>query len=383
MSEAYRLSGFSFRRSWAILGKEFIQLRRDKVTLRMIIMIPIMQLLLFGYALNTDPKHLPAVTLVQDHGQIVRSFLAGLENSDYFSIVYEAQSEEEALELLRQGKAQFIINVPENFSRRLVRGESPEILVQADATDPVATSGALGALSGILDGVAQKDFKGPLAFLKARHPAIDLRLHRMYNPEGFTRYNIVPGLIAIILTMTGIMMTALAITRERERGTMENLLAMPVRPMEVMAGKIAPYVIIGYIQSFIVVAVAKFLFDIPIIGSLWLLSLALLFFITCNMALGFTLSAAAQNQTQALQMSTMVTLPSIMLSGFLFPFHGMPFWAQVIGEIIPATHFIRIARGILLKGNGPGEIWPDLWPMLLFMAAVTFIAMKRYRRTLD
>jgi ABC-2 type transport system permease protein len=378
-----KTSVFSFRRSWAILGKEFTQLKRDKVTLRMIVMIPIMQLLLFGYALNTDPKHLPAVALIQDHGLAVRSFLAGLENSDYFSIVYEAQSEEEALELVRRGKAQFIINVPENFTRQLVRGERPEILVQADATDPVATSGALGALSGIIDSIEQKDFKGPLAHLKASPPAIDLRLHRMYNPEGFTRYNIVPGLIAIILTMTGIMMTALAITREYERGNMENLLAMPVRPMEVIAGKIVPYVIIGYIQSFIIVAVAKFLFDTPIIGSLWLLSLALLFFITCNMALGFTLSTAAQNQTQALQMSTMVTLPSIMLSGFLFPFHGMPLWARVIGEIIPTTHFIRIVRGILLKGNGPGEIWPDLWPMLLFMVMVTFIAMKRYRRTLD
>ena len=343
----------------------------------------IMQLLLFSYALNTDPKHLPSVVLAQDHGQVVRSFLTGLKNSDYFSIVYEAHSEEEALELVRQGKAQFIINVPENFSRNLVRGERPKILVQADATDPVAISGALSALSGIIDGVAQKDFKGPLASLKTKQPAIDLRLHRMYNPEGFTRYNIVPGLIAIVLTMTGIMMTALAITRERERGTMENLLAMPVRPIEVMAGKIAPYVMIGYIQSFIIVAVAKLLFDIPIIGSLWLLSLALLFFITCNMALGFTLSAVAQNQTQAMQMSVMVTLPSIMLSGFLFPFHGMPLWARVIGETLPVTHFIRTSRGILLKGNGFREIWPNLWPMLLFMLAVTFIAMKRYRKTLD
>ncbi len=383
MFKASGVSVFSIRRSWAILRKELTQLRRDIVTLRMIVMIPIMQLLLFGYALNTDPKHLPSVVLAQDHGQVVRSFLTGLENSDYFSIVYEAHSEEEALELVRQGKAQFIINVPENFSRNLVRGERPEILVQADATDPVAISGALSALSGIIDGVAQKDFKGPLASLKTKQPAIDLRLHRMYNPEGFTRYNIVPGLIAIVLTMTGIMMTALAITRERERGTMENLLAMPVRPIEVMAGKIAPYVMIGYIQSFIIVAVAKLLFNIPIIGSLWLLSLALLFFITCNMALGFTLSAVAQNQTQAMQMSVMVTLPSIMLSGFLFPFHGMPLWARVIGETLPVTHFIRISRGILLKGNGFREIWPNLWPMLLFMLVITFIAMKRYRRTLD
>ena len=383
MNDKHENGGFSLRRTMAILAKEFVQLKRDRVTLQMIIMVPIVQLLLFGYALNNDPKHLPAVVMAQDHGMIVRSFISGLKNTEYFDIAYETDSPEEALRLLREGDAQFIINIPENFSRDLVRGGRPQILIEADATDPVATSNALGSVSGVLNSIIERDFKGPLSSLKAKPPPIDIRLHRMYNPEGFTSYNIVPGLIAIILTMTGIMMTALSVTRERERGTMENLLAMPVKPLEVMAGKIAPYIIIGYIQSFIIIAAAKFLFHIPTIGELWLFSIALLVFISCNMALGFTVSAAAENQTQALQMSMMVMLPSIMLSGFLFPFRGMPLWAQIIGEALPATHFIRITRGILLKGNGIPEIWPDVWPMMAFMAIVTLIAMKRYRRTLD
>lgn len=374
---------FSFRRAGAVLAKEFIQLKRDSITLRMIIMIPLMQLLLFGYALNTDPKHMPSAVLAQDHSQFARSFVSALKNTDYFSIDYETSSEEEAMLMLQQGRVQFIITIPENFNRDLLRGQHPQILIEADATDPVATSGALAAVSGALESAINRDFKGPLARLKAAQGPVDIRLHRLYNPEGFTRYNIVPGLIAIILTMTGIMMTALAITRERERGTMENLLAMPVKPLEVMAGKITPYVIIGYIQAAIIIMVAKFLFDIPIVGSLWLLAAALFGFITCNMALGFTLSAAAQNQTQAMQMSMMVTLPSLMLSGFLFPFRGMPLWAQAIGSLMPATHFISISRGVLLKGNGFIEIWPDLIPLLVFMVIITLIAMKRYRQTLD
>lgn len=287
------------------------------------------------------------------------------------------------MDLVHSGRAQFIITIPENFGRDLVRGDRPKILVQADATDPVATSGALASLSGAIDRVARQELRGATEDLKQSAPPVEVILQRMYNPEGFTRYNIVPGLIAILLTMTGIMMTAMTMTKERERGSMENLLAMPCRPLEVMIGKIAPYVIIGYIQAFIVVVVAKLLFAIPILGSLWLLSGALFVFITCNMALGFTLSAAAQNQAQALQASMMMMMPSFMLSGFIFPFRGMPEWAQWIGNMLPATHFINISRGILLKGNDLIQIWPHLWPQLAFMVVITFIAMKRYRQTLD
>jgi len=377
------MNGFSFRRALAVLVKEFIQLKRDTVTLRMIIMVPVVELLLFGYALNTDPKHLPTAVLSQDNSAIARAFVAGLKNTEYFSIEYDVRSDKQGHELLKRGEVLFVVTIPADFERDLVRGEKPEIMIEADASDPVATSGALAAATGMLNRVLKQELKGPLAVLINDPPPISLQIHRLYNPEGFTHYNIVPGLIAVILTMTGIMMTALSMTRERERGTMENLLAMPVSPLEVMAGKITPYVMIGFFQSAIIVVAAKTLFAIPIIGSLGLFAVATFIFITCNMAIGFTLSAAAQNQTQALQLSFMVMLPSILLSGFLFPFLGMPEWAQVIGYVIPATHFINISRGILLKGSTFMEIWPHLWPLLVFMVAITAIAMKRYRRTLD
>ena len=374
---------FSLRRALAVLVKEFIQLKRDTVTLRMIVAIPVMQILLFGYALNNDPKHLPTAVLAQDNSAIARAFVAGLVNTEYFSIEYEVASDEEGQELLKKGKAFFVITIPANFERDLVRGQHPQILIEADATDPVAISGALSAAKGMLSTILQEELKGPLAGLNNKPPPIEIRIHPLFNPEGFTRYNIVPGLIAIVLTMTGIMMTSLAMTRERERGTMENLLAMPVSPLEVMIGKITPYVMIGFFQSALIIFFAKTLFEVPIIGDLTLFFAALTAFITCNIALGFTISAMAQNQTQALQMSFMVMLPSILLSGFMFPFRGMPGWAQAIGNVIPATHFINISRGILLKGSGLMEIWPHLWPLLIFMLVITVIAMLGYRKTLD
>lgn len=373
----------SLRRIYAMMIKEFIQLKRDKTTLSMIVMIPLMQLLLFGYAINTDPKHLPTAVLAQDHSIYTRDLLAGLSNSEYFKITHEAKSEHEARLLLQEGIVQFVVTVPQDFGRDLVRGQSPQILIEADATDPIATGGAIGAVQGIVDRVFTRDLVTEIKGKMRDRPLVDLRVHKMYNPEGFSRYNIVPGLMGIILTMTGVMMTALAITREHERGTMENMLAMPVRPIEVMAGKIAPYIIIGYVQAFIIVATAYLLFDVPIIGSLVLLSAVLLVFIACNLALGFTLSAGAKNQMQAMQMTMSTIMPSILLSGFMFPFRGMPDWAQWIGSVLPATYFIRIVRGILLKGNGFIEIWPHLWPMLIFMCVITAIAMKRYKRTLD
>ncbi len=375
--------GFSFRRMRAVLVKEFIQLRRDKTTFGMILFIPFMQLLLFGYAINTDPKHLPAAVLARDDSPFARSFVAGLENSEYFSIDRGVTSEEEALLLLRRGTMQFIVTIPENFGRDLVRGTRPQVLIEADATDPIATAGAIAAVSGIVDTAIGHDLTGPLAHLKAVPEPVNVVVHAAYNPEGLSRYNVVPGLMGVVLTMTGIMMTALAITRERERGTMENLLAMPAKPIEVMAGKIAPYVMIGYLQAAIIVTVAKLLFGVPILGSLVLLSAVLIVFISCNLALGFTLSANAANQMQAMQMSMMMTLPSILLSGYIFPFRGMPIWAQAIGSLLPVTYFMRIVRGILLKGNGLLEIWPNLWPLFLFMVVVTVFAMKRYKRTLD
>jgi ABC-2 type transport system permease protein len=349
----------------------------------MIVLIPLMDLLMFGYAINVDPKNMPAAVLAQDHSVIARSFVTGLANTEYFSIDREVLSEKEAHLLLQKGEVSFVITIPENFYRDLIRKARPRILVEADATDPIATAGAIRAAEGVLDTVIRRNLTGSLSYLQEEPPAFEVEVHRLYNPEGITRYNIVPGLIAVVLMLTGVMMTAVALTRERERGTMENLLAMPVKPVEVMAGKIAPYVIISYIQSFIIITTALLLFKIPILGSFFLLSAMLIIFITCNLALGFMLSTWAKNQMQAMQLSIFTFLPSILLSGFMFPFRGMPEWAQVAGNALPTTYFIRIVRGIMLKGASFAEIWPHVWPLLIFMVVITAIAMKFYRRTLD
>jgi len=373
----------SLRRTWAMMIKELTQLRRDRATFATMLLVPIMQLLLFGYAINTDPKNLPTAVLAQDHSLFSRSIIAGLKNSEYFLIDKETDSEAEARLLLQQGQEQFVITIPENFERDIVRGEKPALLIEADATDPTASANALSAVAGIVDQIVKQDFPGALAHLQGADEPFQVQVHRLYNPEGFSRYNIVTGLMGIVLTMTGVMMTALALTRERERGTMENLLSMPVKPIEVMAGKILPYVAIGYVQAFIIVGAAKYLFDVPILGSLGLLAAALFVFITCNLALGFTISAGCQSQMQAMQMSFMILLPSILLSGYMFPFLGMPKWAQVIGSMLPVTYFMRIVRSILLKGGDFVEIWPHLWPLFIFMFLVTALAMKFYRKTLD
>jgi ABC-2 type transport system permease protein len=373
----------SWRRFRAVLIKEFIQMRRDRLTFAMMIGVPLLQLILFGYAINTDPKQLPTALLVADQGVFARSLVRALENSDYFEITRQAASEADAEELLARGHVQFVISVPEDFGRELLRGQRPSVLVEADATDPVATGNALAALATLSSTALAHDLKGPLASLAAGQPAFELRVHRRYNPEGATAYNIVPGLIGTILTMTMVMMTAIAVTRERERGTLENLLSMPVRPIEVMLGKIVPFVVVGYSQVAVILLVGKILFGVPVLGSLWLLSLALVLFIAANLAVGFTFSTVAENQLQAMQMTFFFFLPSLLLSGFLFPFRGMPEWAQVLGSVFPLTHFLRIVRGILLKGSGWSEISPEIWPIVVFMLAAGVIAMNRYRETLD
>jgi ABC-2 type transport system permease protein len=374
---------FSLSRTIAVMMKELIQMRRDRLTFGMIIGIPIVQLLLFGYAINTDPKNLPAAVNVQDHSVYARSALKAIENTGYFEFTHEVQSEAEAKFLLDEGRVSFVFTIPADFSRKLVRGERPQVLIEADATDPSASSNALAAISVLEGSALRHDLKGALSSLAPEAPPVELRVHRLYNPEGLSTYNVVPGLIGVILTMTMVLITALAVTRETERGTMENLLAMPLNPAEVMLGKIIPYVVMGYIQVTVVMLAARFIFDVPIVGSLFLLSLVLVLFIAANLAVGFTFSAVARNQLQAMQMTFFFFLPSILLSGFMFPFRGMPVWAQAIGEALPLTHFLRIVRGILLKGNGLLEIWPHVWPLLLFLAVVTTIALNRYRRTLD
>jgi ABC-2 type transport system permease protein len=374
---------FAWPRFWAVLVKEFIQMRRDRLTFAMMIGVPLMQLVLFGFAINTDPKGLPAAVLSADNSVYARTLVAGLENSGYFKIVRQLTSEAEANEALARGDVQFVITIPENFGRKLVRGERPVLLVEADASDPAATSNALMALFNLNQHVLDRDLTGPLRALQTVDPPFEIRVQRRYNPEGVTQYNIVPGLMGVVLTMTMVMMTSLAMTREFERGTMENLLATPVRPLEVMVGKILPYIIVGYVQVTVILCAAKFLFEVPMLGSLFLLSGAVIVFIAANLAVGFTFSTLARNQMQAMQMTFFFFLPSMLLSGFMFPFRGMPRWAQWVGEVFPLTHFLRIVRGVLLKGNGWAEVAPNVWPIALFLLIAGTVALNRYRQTLD
>jgi ABC-2 type transport system permease protein len=374
---------FSLARLAAMMIKEFVQMRRDRMTFGMMVGIPLLQLLLFGYAINSDPKHLPTAILDADHGPVGRSVVAAMQASRYFDVTSMPGDEARADEILARGEAQFVVTIPVDFSRRVLRGERPQMVVEADATDPAATANALGVLEHIALHAADRDLAGPHAGLRQGAAPFDLVVHRRYNPEGETAFNIVPGLMGVVLTMTMVIMTCLAVTRERERGTMESLLAMPLTPMEVMLGKILPYIAVGYVQVAFILGVAKLLFAVPMVGSLVLLSLVTIVFIAANLAVGFTFSTIAGNQLQAVQMGFFFFLPSILLSGFMFPFRGMPEWAQVIGEALPLTHFLRIVRGILLKGSPWGDIALDVGAMVLFTAVAGAIAIKRYRMTLD
>ncbi|OAJ61664.1 mannose-1-phosphate guanyltransferase [Paraburkholderia ginsengiterrae] len=374
---------FSLTRWWSIVLKEFLQLRRDRVTFAMIVGIPIIQLALFGFAINTDPKHLPTAVIVHDQSEFSRSFIAAMTNSAYFDIVETLPDEEAGRRALAQGRVQFVLSVPVDFSRKLLRGEHPSLLVEADATDPTATNIAVAALPNLVQPVADKDITGPLAHLNGTPGAFGVQVHNLYNPEGITQYNVVPGLMGVILTMTLVMMTGLAMTRERERGTMENLLSTPALPVEVVTGKIVPYVAIGLIQATIILAATRFVFHVPFVGSPVAIYFAALLFIAANLTVGITLSSLAQNQLQAVQLTMFYFLPNILLSGFMFPFAGMPQWAQFIGNLLPLTYFNRLIRGILLKGDGWADLWPSVWPMVLFTAVVMAIALRFYRRTLD
>lgn len=380
-------SSLSGQRVLAVLIKEFIQLTRDRLTYAMILAIPIVQLLLFGYAINNDPRHLPAIVLDQDRSAFSRSVLAALDNTQYFRFVEEARSPAELDAAIEEGRAQFAITIPQDFGRRVVRGDKAQVLIEADASDPTTVGGAVAAVSGLTGQALSHDLKGPLANVggsgRTASPPFEVVVHRRYNPENITAYNIVPGLLGIVLSMTLVMMTALALTRERERGTMESLLSTPVEPLEVMVGKLAPYVVIGLIQTAIILVFAKLLFDVPFMGGWGALSLGVMLFIVGSLSLGFLFSTLAKSQLQAMQMSFFYLLPSILLSGFMFPFRGMPGWAQAIGEAIPVTHFLRIVRGALLKGVGVEHAWGSLLALTLFVAVVTGLAMSRYRTTLD
>jgi ABC-2 type transport system permease protein len=366
-----------------IIVKEFIQLKRDRLTFGMIIGIPVIQLVLFGYAINTDPKALPTAVLAADSSPYARTLLAAMQISGYYRIDYQPRNEDEMEDLLAKGRVNFAVTIPENFGRKLVRGERPALLIEADASDPSAVVNAVAALVQLAPTVLNRDLGGTLGELRATPAPFDVRVHRRYNPEGVTAYNIVPGLIGTILTMTMVLMTGLAMTRERARGTFENLLSTPALPIEVMTGKIVPYIVIGLVQVSIILACALALFRVPMQGSALLLYLVVLVFIAANLTLGITFSSLARNQLQAMQMTFFFFLPSMLLSGFMFPFRGMPDWAQWLGSLLPLTHFLVLVRGIMLKGNGWSEMLPQLWPLLAFMAVVIAIGLGFYKRTLD
>jgi ABC-2 type transport system permease protein len=374
------VKAFSFRRFAALLRKERLQILRDPITLRFIIALPMMQLFLFGYAINTDPKHLPAGLLSVNHSKYERSLIAALQNTGYYDIRM-LSSEAEAERAIAQGELLFVVTIPPNFDRAVDRGESPAVLVDADASDPTAIANATAALPA-LSSALDRDLP-PVRRTKIPAPPFQLVVHARYNPERLTVLNVVPGLICIVLIFSTVFVTALSITRERERGTMENLLAMPVRPVEVMLAKVVPYIIVGYIQVVLILVTAALVFHLPVRGSVALLLLSLGLFIAGNLALGITFSTLSANQMQAIQFAQFTLLPQIFLSGFIFPFKGMPVWAQWIGEIFPTTHTIRIVRGILLKGNGLAEILPEIWPLALFTVAAMVLATWLYRETLD
>ena len=376
------MNGFSSTRVLAVMIKEFKQLTRDRLTYAMMLAIPIIQLLLFGYAINSEPRHLPTAMLVQEDSVFARSITAALKNSGYFDLVAQARTPAQLDDMIRRGEVQFAITIPGDFTRRIARGDKAQMLVEVDATDPSATGAAVAALAGLPTQALGHDLKGGLA-RQGGEPLFEVVVHRRYNPEAITSYNIVPGLLGVILSMTLVMMTALSVTREAERGTMESLLATPVEPIEVMVGKLTPYVVVGLVQTVIILVLARFLFDVPMLGG-WLgLSIGIALFIVGSLALGFLMSTVAKTQLQAMQMSMFYILPSILLSGFMFPFKGMPTWAQAIGEVVPVTHFLRVVRGAMLKGQGVEDMWRELLALVAFVCVVTALAMARYRRTLD
>ncbi|MEM7587263.1 MAG: ABC transporter permease [Acidobacteriota bacterium] len=372
-----------FVRVWAVFMKELTQTRRDRLTFAMMFGIPIVQLILFGFAINTDPKHLPTAVHVEEQSPIVRTLLQAMKTSGYFDLVLQTDDPRQSSALLASGEVAFVVSFPAGFTERLVRGDRPQILIEADAADPSASSGAISNAGTIFSQALRHELDGALQHLAQDPAPFDLVVHPKYNPEGITQHNIVPGLLGVILTMTLVMITGMALTREVEQGTMENLLALPARPTEVMIGKIIPYMMIGAVQTIVILVAARLMFGVPFVGSLWILLLGITIFVIANLAMGITFSTLAKSQLQAMQLTFFFFLPSLLLSGFMFPFRGMPVWAQTVGEVFPLTHFLRVVRGVMLKGVSLSEVQAPLLAMTTFTLVVFTVAMVRYRRTLD
>jgi len=374
---------FSFARLGALLIKEFIQMRRDRITFAMMIGVPLIQLVLFGYAINNDPKALPAALVATSNDQYTRAMVSALETTGYYRFVRIAASEAEAELLMAKGEVSFVVTIPADFRRRVDRGENPQILIEADATDPSAAGNAIATLGTVASQALLREQGMDAVAAEAEAGQLKVVVHRRYNPEGISQYNIVPGLLGVILQMTLVMMTSIALTRETERGTMENLLAMPASPTEIMLGKVLPYLVVGAVQVVVVLAAAKLLFSVPFVGSIWLLVGAIFVFVMALVLLGYTISTIARTQMQALQLTFFFFLPSILLSGFMFPYRGMPGWAQGFGEVLPLTHFLRVTRAVMLKGAGPSEIAGEIVALTVFVVVFAGLALMRFRRTLD
>ena len=374
---------FSFRRLMAIITKEAIQMRRDRITFAMMLGVPLMQLVLFGFAINNDPKGLPAalVTTSQDH--YTRAMVSAMENTGYYRFDHVVASAEEADRLIQSGTVSFVVTVPSDFARRVERGDHPQILIEADATDPSVASGAISTLGTVAAQALLREQSAEALAARQSTAALEVVVHQLYNPEGITQYNIVPGLLGVILQLTMVMMTSMALTRETERGTMENLLAMPASPLEIMLGKVLPFLVVGGVQVVVVLVAAKSLFGVPFVGSLWLLLISILIFVLALVLLGYAFSTLARTQMQAMQLTFFFFLPSLLLSGFMFPFRGMPAWAQALGEIFPLTHFLRIIRAVMLKGADLQGVATPLAALMIFVAVYMLLALMRFRRTLD
>lgn len=373
----------SIQHIMAIFKKEFLHLRRDKATIIMIIFMPLMQLFLFGFAINSDPHHLSTGVITHDQSIFSRNILYAMKNSRYFNITHNVSSLSEGKKLLKEGKINFLLTIPNQFYKKLISKQTPQILIEADATDPIAVARPLGVFEKIIQNAIEKDAKGTLQFLKPNPPPYSIVIHQLYNPENLSHYNFIPGLIGIVLMMTCITMTASSLTNEKEKGTMENLLSMPIQPIEVMLGKVTPYIFIAFLQAFIILSMAYFVFGLPLHGSFFLIFLSLFLFISCKVSLGYIISVISKNQTQSNQMSTFFMLPSILLSGFMFPFSGMPGWAQFLGSLLPTTYFMRLMRSIILKGCSFIEMFSFIWPLCLMLIIIIFLSVKIYKRTLD
>jgi ABC-2 type transport system permease protein len=374
---------FSFRRLLALLTKEFIQMRRDRITFAMMLGVPLMQLVLFGFAINNDPKSLPAALVATSSDRFTRAMVSALQTTQYYRFDHVAASAEEAEQLMAKGEVLFVVTIPSDFPRRVERGDHPTLLIEADATDPAAASGAISTLSTVASQALLREQGMQAAAAQNADSQLQVVVHRRYNPEGISQYNIVPGLLGVILQMTMVMMTSMALTRETERGTMENLLAMPASPTEIMLGKVLPYLVVGGVQVAVVLTAAKALFNVPFVGSLPLLLSAVLAFVMSLVLLGYTISTVARTQMQAMQLTFFFFLPSLLLSGFMFPYRGMPDWAQTLGEIFPLTHFLRIVRAVMLKGADLQAITVEIAALVIFIFAYAALALLRFRRTLD